>query len=273
MRKIRYKQASADLINLAAPDESKKLRVSIGMDNFVKEYYLIDIKKIIPYKNQSRKIFNEEEIKQLAETIKEHGVLQPLSVIESDAEGFFEVLSGERRLRAAKVAELQKVPCIIINDKNNCNEKALIENLQRANLNPIELANGLKVIVENNKNLRQTDLARRLGLKDSFISETLKLLELPEEIQERILNEDIRNRDLLRDLFKAKEIDNQKQILDQHVIKKRKLPLNKNNSYRSILRLSYKDGELKIQKSFLEKLLVDERQKVKEALLEIIKSL
>jgi len=273
MRKIRYKEASKELIDLVSPDIGRKSRVSVGMESFVQEYYFLDIEKVIPYKNQTRKTFNQEEIEQLAETIKEYGVLQPLSVIESEESGCFEVISGERRLRAAKIAGINKIPCIIIQEKEVSDERALIENLQRADLNPLELAQGLKIIVNKNKNIRRTKLAQKLGLKDSFISETLKLLELPEEIQDYILKEDIRNRDLFRQVFKEPKISKQLELLKEHSKKPKTHHRRNDFSYRSILRLSYRDGEIKIQKSYLHKLEITERRKVKEVLLEIAQTL
>jgi len=133
------------------------------MEKFVGEYYFLSIEKLIPYQKQARRIFNEEEIQELAQTIKEHGIKSPLLVINSkNHQGSFEVVSGERRLRAAKIVGLTKLPCIIIDD-NQAEEVALIENIQRENLHPIELADALAKLLDEKKHGQQIEMAEKIG--------------------------------------------------------------------------------------------------------------
>ena len=127
-------------------------RVSVLNDTQRSEITYLSIEKLLPYRNQARTIFNEEELNALASTIKEHGIRQPLTVLRVATEEddvAFEVVSGERRLRAAKIASLSKVPCIIIDDHQKAEEIALIENIQRQDLHPVELARSLKLLTEH----------------------------------------------------------------------------------------------------------------------------
>ena len=139
MAKVRYRDISPELEKLATPVSSQNSRVSIGFEDEVGEFYYFSVDDLIPYKNQARSIFDEDEINKLSDTIKQHGVRQPLSIIKSKIVlDKYEVVSGERRLRAAKLAALKKVPCIIIKDEKDADEISLIENIQRQDLHPLE---------------------------------------------------------------------------------------------------------------------------------------
>jgi len=132
-------------------NQTNKTRSSIYTENFKGEFYNISVDKLIPFKNQARKIFDEKSMLNLAKTIKEHGIRQPLTVIPSDIrEGCYEVISGERRLRAAKSIGMEKVPCIIIHDMLKAEEIALIENIQREDLHPVELLKAFSNLLHNN---------------------------------------------------------------------------------------------------------------------------
>jgi ParB family chromosome partitioning protein len=131
--------------------------------------------------HQPRRQFTEENLKELVESIKEFGVIQPLVVSKNGDD--FELIAGERRLRAAKAAGLNDVP-VIIRDAGEQEklEVALIENIQRENLNPIDLANGYQRLI-NEFNLTQEEVSKRVGKARSSVTNTLRLLRLPEEIQ------------------------------------------------------------------------------------------
>ena len=138
-KKIKYRKISEALERLTVP-EIKNSRLGIGYEEKVKEFYMINVENLIPFKNQARIYFDDKEIENLSESIKRHGIRQPLTIIPyEDNKGIFEVISGERRLKAAKIVGLNKVPCIIIHDRNIAQEIAIIENIHRQDLHPIEL--------------------------------------------------------------------------------------------------------------------------------------
>lgn len=145
------------------------------------ETNLVSLKEIFPNKNQPRKVFDQEELEGLAASIKEHGVLQPL-ILRKTQDGY-QIIAGERRYRAAKLAGLDKVPVLIkdISDQQ-ADAISLIENLQREDLNPIEEAQALKAMMGTHK-LTQQDLADLIGKSRSSIANLLRLLNLEEEVQ------------------------------------------------------------------------------------------
>ena len=134
--------------------------------------------------NQPRKKFNEERIAELAESILKHGIIQPLVVRRSGA--FYEIVAGERRWRAARRADLEKVPCIIreFTDEENM-LIAIIENLQREDLDPIEEANGLNQMIKK-FGMTQEEVSKSISKSRPYISNSLRLLKLPEYIQELV---------------------------------------------------------------------------------------
>jgi ParB family transcriptional regulator, chromosome partitioning protein len=146
----------------------------------------VSIDKIKPNKYQARKDFNEEKINELAQSIKQHGLAQPLLVGPSAVPGEFDLIAGERRWRASKLAGLKEVPVIIkiAGDKERF-ELSLIENIQRENLNVIEEAKAYKRLCEEFGHT-QEDLASGLGKDRSVVANTLRLLNLSEDIQEAI---------------------------------------------------------------------------------------
>jgi ParB family transcriptional regulator, chromosome partitioning protein len=148
----------------------------------------LDVGMIIPNKYQPRRIFKEPELQELAASLKEKGVLQPVLVRRADG-GLFELIAGERRWRAAKLAGLKKIPALI-QDASDAEsvELALIENLQREDLNPIETAKAYRRLIEE-FHLTQEDVAKRVGKERSSITNTMRLLSLPAELQEAIASE------------------------------------------------------------------------------------
>ena len=144
----------------------------------------IDINNIKPNVNQPRKNFDEEKIDELAASITEHGIIQPLVVRSSGAT--FEIVAGERRWRAARKAGLKNVPCIVkeFTDEENM-LIAMIENLQREDLDPIEEAQGLEVMIRH-YGLTQEELSKSVSKSRPYISNALRLLKLPEEVQDLV---------------------------------------------------------------------------------------
>lgn len=142
----------------------------------------VSIEKIHPNPNQPRKHFNETELEELSESIREHGVLQPLLVRKKGDE--FEIIAGERRYQASKIAGLSELPVIIKDvDDQKMLELALIENLQRSDLNPIEEAKGYRQLIKAS-GMTQEALSKAVSKSRSAITNSLRLLDLPERVQE-----------------------------------------------------------------------------------------
>jgi ParB family chromosome partitioning protein len=147
----------------------------------------IRISDINPEREQPRKYFDEEALAQLAESIKQYGVIQPI-LLNSNADGKYTIIAGERRWRAAKIAGLDTIPAVIRNT-NACNamELALIENLQREDLNPMEEAAAFQFLIET-YDMTAATIADRLGKGRSTISNSLRLTKLPQSIQDMVWN-------------------------------------------------------------------------------------
>ena len=144
----------------------------------------LELEKIDVNKSQPRKSFDEKKINELADSIKENGVIQPIVVRKAGER--YQIVVGERRYRAAKKAGLKKIPVVIkdINDEKTI-EIALIENIQREDLNPIEEASAYKTIIER-ESITQEELAKRIGKSRSYIANMMRLLELPDKIKEYV---------------------------------------------------------------------------------------
>lgn len=155
-------------------------------ENDIKE---IPVSEIRPNPYQPRKTFNEEALNELAESIKNYGVFQPI-IVKKGLRGY-DLIAGERRLRASKIAGLTTIPAIVKEfTDDEMREISLLENIQRENLTAIELAWAYKGIIDN-LDIRQEDLAQKIGKSRSHVTNTLGLLNLPKSIQEMILNGDI----------------------------------------------------------------------------------
>lgn len=154
-----------------------------GLDT--QRLHQLPIDKIVPNPMQPRRIFNHKELEELVASIKEHGVLQPL-IVTRRADGFYELISGERRLRSSKIAGLRTVPAIIREaGELEKLELALIENIQRQDLNPMEKAESYNKLIDE-FGLTQEEAAKRLGIQRSTLANTLRLLTLPSEIQKAL---------------------------------------------------------------------------------------
>ena len=146
---------------------------------------MLKLDLVQPNKEQPRKTFDEEKINELAESIKNYGVLQPLLVQKNDS--FYEIIAGERRWRAAKAAGLKEVPAVLKEySKQEAMEISLIENVQRADLNPIEEALGYRQLIDE-FGLTQEEIAVRVAKSRTVITNTMRLLKLDEQIQNMLV--------------------------------------------------------------------------------------
>src|ERR1044071_426690 len=169
----------------------------------------LDIDQLEPTDTQPRKVFNENRLDELAQSIKTNGIIQPI-VARRRGERF-QIIAGERRWRAAQMAGLHKVPCIIkdIADENVL-EMSLIENIQREDLNPIEQANAYKNLLEK-LNITQEEMARRVGKDRTSITNALRLLRLPIEVQ-KLVEEEKLSMGHARALLSLDSIETQKML-------------------------------------------------------------
>lgn len=144
----------------------------------------LPLSQIIPNKEQPRKLFKEQELQELSDSIKQNGVLQPLLVRKKGAK--YEIVAGERRYQAAKLAGLAEIPVIIKDiDDDEVFKLALIENLQRSDLSPLEEARGYKQLIKE-RGLTQDEAAKLVSKSRSAITNTLRLLDLPKEVQQYV---------------------------------------------------------------------------------------
>lgn len=162
---------------------------SIFLDNSPDETDKIStlrISEIEPRKSQPRKYFDVESLSQLADSIAANGIIQPIVVREAESSGYYQIIAGERRWRAAKQAGLSEVPVIILDaDDKKAAEYALIENIQREDLNPLEEAAGLKSLIED-YSMTQEEVAKEVGKSRTAVTNSLRLLELPSEVKDMI---------------------------------------------------------------------------------------
>ena len=145
--------------------------------------FSLPISQVQPGLNQPRKRFDEAALADLADSVRTHGIIQPLTVRRLSS-GYYQIIAGERRWRAAKLAGLKEVPAVVIEaDDRKVMELGLIENLQREDLNPIEEANGYKVLIED-YGLTQEEVSLRVGKSRSAVANATRLLELPDPVQQ-----------------------------------------------------------------------------------------
>ena len=160
---------------------------AVKKDEKVVEGILVNINKVEPNREQPRKNFDEDALLELAESIKQFGVLQPLLVQQKD--DYYEIIAGERRWRAAKLAGLKEVPVIIRKySKQEIVEISLIENIQREDLNPIEEAQAYKRLL-NEFHLKQDEVAERVSKSRTAVTNSMRLLKLCDEVQQMLIDD------------------------------------------------------------------------------------
>ncbi|MCI9468241.1 MAG: ParB/RepB/Spo0J family partition protein [Oscillospiraceae bacterium] len=150
----------------------------------------LPIAKVEPNQNQPRSYFDEEALFELSESIRQHGMIQPITVRKLPS-GYYQIIAGERRWRAARMAGLEEVPVNIIEaDDRLAAELALVENLQRSDLNPVEEAMGYRSLIEDH-GLTQEEVAQSVGKSRPAVTNAMRLLALPQEVLELLLSGDL----------------------------------------------------------------------------------
>lgn len=165
--------------------EDESARPSLLNESNRQEIRYISIDRLVPYHKQARIHFDEKELENLADTIRQHGIRQPLTIVPAaKEEDKFEVISGERRLRAAQLVGLKKIPCLMLVDTSAAEEVALIENLQRKDLHPLELGAAYAQLLQNGVCKSQVEIAKKLGVSRTHVVETIGYLNFPGEVRD-----------------------------------------------------------------------------------------
>lgn len=179
-------EKKAPVKSTAKSAEVKKEK-SPAAEEVKKTEMLVKISMVEPNRSQPRKQFDEDALLELSESIKQYGILQPLLV--SDKNGYYEIIAGERRWRAAKIAGIKEVPVIIKKlSEQEIMEISLIENLQREDLNPIEEALAYKRLIDEFK-LKQDEVAERVSKSRTAVTNAMRLLKLNEKVQQMVIDE------------------------------------------------------------------------------------
>lgn len=175
--------------NVKTGAESKPVVKEVVKEVKVPADTMMKVSDIEPNRDQPRKKFDKESLEELAESIKQFGIIQPIVVQKKD--DYYEIIAGERRWRAAKLAKVKEVPVIIKEyTKQEVMEIALIENIQRKDLNPIEEALAYKSLIDE-CHLKQEELAKRVSKSRTAIANSLRLLKLTDEVQEMLISEEL----------------------------------------------------------------------------------
>lgn len=173
-------------------EKKEKTVVKEVVKEVIKETDKVDINKIEPNSNQPRKLFDEDKIHELAESIKQHGLIEPL-IVQKGKKGFYTIIAGERRWRAAREAGLKELPVVVKEySSQQVMEIALIENIQREDLNAIEEAEAYDRLIKE-FNLKQDEVAERVSKSRVAITNSLRLLKLDERVRNMIIEEKIKS--------------------------------------------------------------------------------
>lgn len=217
---------------------------------------MIKIRDIEPNKNQPRKNFDKEKLDLLSNSISQHGIVQPI-LVKSNINGSYTIIAGERRWRASKIAGLKEIPCIIRDlDESDIMQIALIENLQREDLNPIEEAEGYKRLMKS-CNMTQDDVAKKIGKSRSAIANSLRLNNLSDEVKSLVIHGKL-SQGHARTLLGLNDPDKQLNLANQIVEKglnvrqvedmvnnmnNQKINMNKNKSVSGMMKQYFTDVE------------------------------
>ena len=177
------KTEKKEVVKEVVKEVIKEVKVPVPGDTMMK------ISDIEPNREQPRKNFDKEALEELADSIKQYGLIQPIVVQKKD--DYYEIIAGERRWRAAKIAKLKEVPVIIKEySPQEVMEIALIENIQRRDLNPIEEALAYKSLIDE-YNLKQEEVADRVSKSRTAVTNSMRLLKLAEQVQTMLINEEL----------------------------------------------------------------------------------
>lgn len=169
------------------PENTKNIENQNNGNDVYKDAVMVDIQKVEPNREQPRKNFDEDALLELSDSIKQFGILQPLLV--QDKKEYYEIIAGERRWRAAKMAKIKEVPVIIKNlTDQEIVEISLIENIQREDLNPIEEAIAYKRLLEE-FNLKQDEVAERVSKSRTAVTNSMRLLKLSDAVQQMVIDD------------------------------------------------------------------------------------
>lgn len=156
---------------------------NLGVDSASDSVTQLSLSKIEPNPNQPRKVFDQTALEELAESIRQHGIITPITVRSAEKAGYYQIIAGERRWRAARMAGLKEIPAMVMQaEEGQVMELALIENLQRQDLNPIEEAEGYDQLI-NQFGLTQEQVAQRVVKSRPAVANALRLLALPAEVR------------------------------------------------------------------------------------------
>ena len=256
------------LLKMNVQDDEINERKGIGQgDKVIAGFVELPINKIIPNQSQPRKNFNKESISELAQSIKNYGLIQPITVIKKDS--IYEIVAGERRYRASKEAGLEKVP-VIIKDISQKEKLAvsLVENIQRENLNPIEEALAFSSLIES-YNITQEELAQKLGKSRTAITNSIRLLNLDIQIRSWIMEGKLTPgharsilsvTDVKEHLSFANYILSHELSVRETEILSKKWPLHKAKNKKGIYTnksLEIKDAEQKLQQKLKTKVIIN----------------
>jgi ParB family transcriptional regulator, chromosome partitioning protein len=258
------------------PKEKSQRRISLLQEKFRDEITYLGIDQLVAFRHQAREVFDDESLVSLSQTIKQHGVRQPLTVL-SRQDDKYEIVSGERRYRAAIMAGLTRVPCMVIHDQKQAEEIALIENVQRTDLTMLELGRALAGLIEREIFVNHSEMADQLGLPRTKVVECINLTKLREDVQNLIHKNNIVSRDLLREIVALKEPE--KQI--EYVVSKFNSVLSNQNKTKnrvskgsgSVIRVSLQGHGFTIQKRGLTRMGIEHKQELKEILMSLIEEL
>jgi ParB family chromosome partitioning protein len=273
---MRIEKAKIRLPNNIKEENSNESsqRVSTYTESYKGEYYNIEVTKLIPFKNQSRKHFDQKSLEELASTIRVHGIRQPLTILpSSEQEGKYEIISGERRWKAAQIAGLTKVPCIIIHNQEAAEEIALIENIQRQNLHPLELMQAFQSLLDRKICNSTQEIATKLGINKSAVVEALSLKNLPNETQQVLLNEGVKARKVLRVLVKSTQDKHLKIINDYKKSIEKEQKKEVKSTEAKVLSIFINNGKVSFQDNKISSLSTKEKSAVKQSLVEFLKQI
>lgn len=271
--KAKVRQISSDL----EPKEKLHRRVSLLQEKFKEEITYLGIDQLIAFRHQARDVFDDESLVALSQTIKQHGIRQPLTVL-ARPDHKYEIVSGERRYRAAIMAGLTRVPCMVMHDSKQAEEIALIENVQRTDLTMLELGRALAGLIERGIFVNHSEMADQLGLPRTKVVECISLSNLRADVQVAIHKNGIVSRDILREIVAFK--DPEKQI--EFILKNLTNGISKSGKFNkadnkkassSVVRISLQNYGFNVQKKGLSRMSLENKEELKKLLAALIAEL